>query len=204
MPQVYETTGATPYEVIYGSPQRVYPGGLALDPSELGENSDTVKAGTLVEIDWTNKKAHIVKTAKVYSNFTNSSDTSMQVYKNHEFRVGDYVTDDDGTNEAEITGIDRSNADYDVLEFGSTGSLGGDEAAGNIVEQTDGSNSIKYTPDGVCTISQFVEDQSNSNIGVAVADMATVLKAGLPYPLADGSLSSSNHITTLEPKILFI
>lgn len=204
MPQVYKTVGETPYEVFHGVPLKDYPGGVAVDPFELGENSDVVKQGTLVEVDWSNKTAHIVKTAKVYSDFTNASDSTMQVYKNHEFREGDYVTDDDGTNQAKIFGIDRSNADYDVFDFGSTGSLGGDEAAGNIVEQTDGSNSIKYTPNGVVYTSKYVEDQSTSNIGVAVAINAVIYEAGLPYPLADGSLCNSNHKTTLEPQITFV
>lgn len=198
--QVYKTEG-TVAKNIFHKILKDYPGGVAVDPSELGVNSNVLKKGTLLEVDWTNRKGHIVKTAEVHANYTDASDTGVQVKKGHEFLVGDNVFD--GTADAAITSIDRTNADYDILDFGAAASLSGDIAAGSIIEQGDGAAAAKYTPNAIAGTEEYVEDRTSSNISTAAIIGGVVYKDNLPYPMDDGT-TVSDHKGSLEPEITFI
>jgi len=132
----------------------------------------------------------------------------MKVYKNHEFVTGDYLTD--GTEHAQITSVDTSNADYDKLNLGGTsvfGSGAADLSAGDIVEQADGASATyKYTPNAVCYGEAYVEDRNSSNVAVAAAINAKVIQNNLPYPLTTSSStgSGSNQKGALETQITFL
>lgn len=202
--QVYKEKGTKPVVIFHGTPLKDYPGGVAVDPSELALESNLLKKGTLLYVDWANKKGHIVKTAELYGAYTDASDDHMKVKKNQEFLVSDYVTD--GTNEAQITSIDTTNADYDKLIFGAAASFGVDLAAGDIVEQGDGAAAYKYTPNAVASVAVYVEDRTASNIMTGAAINAKVIEDNLPYPLTTSAStgSASDQKGTLEPQITFL
>lgn len=197
---VYKETG-TVENVIFHKILKDYPGGVSVDPSELGENSEVLKKGTMLSLDWANKKAHIVKTAKVYAAYDDSADSQIQVDKGHEFKVGDYVYG--GTDDEAITSIDRSNADYDILNFDGTASLGADLSADQIIEAGSGSNAAEYTVDVLCAADIYVHDKTASNVFVPVVLNGMVYQNALPYWIDDGT-TVSDHIGTLEPQITFL
>jgi hypothetical protein len=93
-------------------------GGFVLDDSVLTAD-ETISAGQPVGFDESTRKAKVVKVAQVYENATNSA-TTIKVYKNHHFKVGDYIAKTAGGAAYAITAIDSSNASYDVLTVGTT------------------------------------------------------------------------------------
>lgn len=109
---------------------KILPGGYGLN-NELPVGT-IVRRGTPVRI-YNGFKADLCKTATVLSGGTT---TSPRIGKGNLFQVGDVVfkVGSDGTVSRSITSIDRSNADYDVLTFGSA--LTGLVADDAIVEAT--------------------------------------------------------------------
>ncbi|MFW6145229.1 MAG: hypothetical protein ACOC4Y_00380 [bacterium] len=203
--QVYEEKGEVQLPIFHGRILKDYPGGIAVNPDQLGEGHDVIKKGTLLEVDYSARTAEIVKTAELQAGYDDSDDDHMKVLKNHEFQVGEYVGD--GTNNAEITSIDKSNSDYDKLEFGGTTEFGTDLSEGDIVEKySDTDSALANTPNAVCGTEVLIKDKSASNAMVSAVINAKVHESNLPYPLTTSSSggSDSDHKGDLEPDITFI
>lgn len=107
-------SGRTPE--IWRGECKILPAGYKLN----GTVSDgtVIRRGTPVHINTGNLTADLCKTAVVVSGGTT---TKPRIAKGNLFEVGDVVTKNNGDGSASraITAIDRSNADYDVLTFGS-------------------------------------------------------------------------------------
>mgnify|MGYP001024306337 CR=1 FL=1 len=106
--------------------------------------------------------------------------------KNHEFVVGDKITDSALSGAAiAITEIDTSNANYDVLTVGTT--LGHAMLDGEcLVQATDtaaaGSAALKYTPVAIALNSV---DLTVDNQGCGLLRRGTVNTSLLPYSVDD-------------------
>lgn len=91
-------------------------GGGTIAKSDLVQ-TDELKAGVVVGV--ASGLYHKVKTAKVHTAI-GATDVALKVYKGHDFKVGDFVTDSALSKKAyAITVIDYSNADYDTLTIGT-------------------------------------------------------------------------------------
>lgn len=102
---------------------KTLPGDFALtNPPADGE---IVRKSTPIKVDFDNMQATICKVVKIVSGGTTSA---PRVQKGSAVVVGDELTI--GENSKEITAIDKSNADYDVLtlEAALTGATNGAEA----------------------------------------------------------------------------
>lgn len=113
------------------------PGGVTVYTADLGGNA--LLEGTPLSKP-SNGVSHVVKTAKVLTNATNSA-TTYDVAKGHHFKVGQYIGN--GTKAQEITAIDKSNAAKDVITV--TATLGVALTAGDVLVECSGTNqAAKY------------------------------------------------------------
>lgn len=98
---------------IWRGEAKILPGGFKPD-KEMPVGTILRKAVPLY-VDFDNMTAAICKTAKVLAG---STTTKVRVAKSHYFTVGDHVAKHgSGSASPAITSIDKSNADYDVLNF---------------------------------------------------------------------------------------
>lgn len=139
---------------------------------------------------------HVLKTAMVSEA---GSGTSYKIAKNHLFGVGDFVTvggDLSGASE-EITAIDKSNTDYDVLTLVATI---GEAAKGKVLvqakdKQAAGSAALPYEGEVVLTMSKVDLTVANQQSGLLVR--GTVNGACMPFPVDKG-------LKALMPFIRFV
>ena len=92
-------------------------GGVSINVSEL--NVDYLPEGTVIGKADSNGISHVVKFAKVQANAANDA-TSIQIYKGHNFKVGDIVMAVENGKAYAITAIDTSNSGYDAITVGTT------------------------------------------------------------------------------------
>lgn len=90
----------------------IFNSGYNITASTLQPESTWIKKGTLVGVDRATGLATLVKTAKIESGGTASA---PRVDKKHEVVVGDLLTD--GYIVRQVSAVDTSNSDYDVLTF---------------------------------------------------------------------------------------
>lgn len=93
-------------------------GGFTLDRTGIAEGA-LLAAGTPIWYDESTRMAKIIKTAILNANALNN-DTSYQVKKNSGLVVGEFVAGVKGGPAHTITGINTSNADYDVVTLDAT------------------------------------------------------------------------------------
>lgn len=91
-------------------------GGVSVNTAELTQ--DWLAEGTPLSAP-VNGICHVVKVAKVQANASNSA-TDIQIYKGHNFKVGDIVFAVASGKAYAITAIDTSAAGYDVITVGTT------------------------------------------------------------------------------------
>jgi len=162
------------------------PGGLTVAQADFQSDTEEMLEGALIGVD-ANGLGHIFKTAELYEDETDA-ETDYKVLKDHEFVVGDFITDSglDGAAYA-ITEIDTSNNDYDVLTVGTT--LGHAMSEGECLVQATaeaaaGSAALKYTLKGIA-MDQVDLTDDNDNLGCGVLVRGTVNESLMPYPVDD-------------------
>jgi hypothetical protein len=175
-------------------------GGCTLNKSELKNGaSGYMSEGILIHLD-NLKLGHLVKTCQAWTSFTDSA-TGIKVYKNHEFKAGDVITNTALTTiSRNIIDIDTSAISYDLLNigsgFGASGLFGSVliEALSSGVSGMDAS--YKYSPDAI-GLSESPVDMARLNSGFALMVRGTVREANIPYPVDD-------TIKALFPLIRFV
>lgn len=124
------------------------PGGVTVAVTDLTQSS--LAAGTVIGAD-NNGLYHVVKTFKMQANAADDAVT-YRVYKGHNGKVGDIISQKPGAKAYGISAIDTSNAAYDVLTVPTT--LGVALTAGDVIVQANavaaGNTSVlKYNPFGL-------------------------------------------------------
>ena len=172
------------------------PGGACILKSDFKSDSTVMQEGALLGIDNTGIY-HIVKTAKVW-NDTVLSASGILVYDNHEFKVGDIVTNSLKTAIAQpIVSIDTTNRDYDVFSFAS--GLGFALAESDVLIQAaaSGINSpYKYIPVAVAIADEPV-NLLNQNNGCGLLTSGRVKEDLMPYYV-------DSNLKALLPSIRFV
>lgn len=108
---------ATSAPVVFQQVYETAQGGFTLDETVLAADS-TVNAGTVIGFDESSRKAKVAKFA-VNKNASSTNDTTYEVFKGHNLAVGMSVKVSGGSAQA-ITGIDKTNANHDVITVGTT------------------------------------------------------------------------------------
>lgn len=111
-------TSATQGVPVFNGKVETVSGGFKLDTSVLPADA-YVEPGMPLGFDESTRIAKVVKLAIVQANATNSA-TDIRVKKGHLFQVGDNVGAAVGGAAYDITAIDTSAADYDVLTVSTT------------------------------------------------------------------------------------
>jgi len=164
------------------------PGGVLLMASSLKSGTEEIGAGTIIGEDSGNAgQYHIVKTAKLQANATNSA-TDYRVLKGHQFKVADIISTKDvaSCKAYAITSITETETAYDTLTVGTT--LGVTMTAANgivlvqvaAVDSSGGVSVPKYTPKAV-TRDTVEVDESLNNIWVGAIVRGTFNESLLPF-----------------------
>lgn len=146
-----------------------------------------VQAGSVLGFDEATRVATLIKSATVVE-AANSSATAYKVAKGHGFIVGDFIGN--GGNSKDITAIDTSNADYDVITPSAT--LGAAAEGANLFQAKAASASAAapiVTPKGLLYKSVIVPADDYVFVDVVlrgtvyarrIPGVADVIKAELP------------------------
>ncbi len=152
-------------------------GGASLNVTRLdnlthNDNVDKrwLKAGAPVYFDHATRVAELCKTAK----YLGGTSTAIRVYKEHHFKVGDFLND--GTNCSLIESIDSSNAAYDVLNVNSALATTGTVYFEGTVTGTNAT--LAYTPNGLLKNDAWIYD---GNASAEIVTMGTVREDALTY-----------------------
>jgi hypothetical protein len=166
-------------------------GGFRLDTSVL-PSGNTVLAGTPIDYDESTRIASVVKTAIMNASATNVA-TTLQVKKNHQFKVGDFIASVVGGAAYAITIIDQSNAAFDTLTIGTT--LGVTLNAGDVLFQS------SATGASAAVYSKSARGLLYADTDVATgADVAVVIRATV-YQRRIAGITTA--IKALVPNIFF-
>nr|CAI9750597.1 hypothetical protein GPVRGNEL_GPVRGNEL_CDS_0005 [Caudoviricetes sp.] len=176
---------------------KMLPGGFK--PKNNIATGTVLHRGVLVEVDFEEMSAAVIKVAKILAG---STTTKPRIAKGHLFAIGDVVTKNgDGSKTPTITAIDTTNADYDTLTLSDayTGLAENDV----IVESkavSSGSASAKYTPNMV--VGAVKEFNGKGLPTIDAAYEAVVLYPSLDFPLLSEWLNGC--CLKSNPNILFI
>lgn len=166
------------------------PGGCVVEKDDFKIDSTEMKEGALLGTD-ANGIYHLTKTAEVWTNAA-SGDTSVKIYKEHEFKTGEILinTARTGTSRA-ISAIDStSSISYDDLELGSA--LGVAVAVGDILVQVSTAGVpgavaiLSYSPVAIAT---NPVDLLKDNTGCGLLVRGRVKESLMPYPI-DASIKA--------------
>jgi hypothetical protein len=179
----YETPEACRYNRCVQKIFEDIPGGCVLKKSELKNGaSGFLNEGILISLDSLGL-GHLVKTCKLWSDVSSSA-TGINVYKNHEFKAGDIVTDTIKTATARnILFIDTSSVNFDLFNIGS--GFGIDLITGSILIQASASgvnSDYKYSPDAI-GISELPVNLALKNNGFGLLVRGRVKEDLMPYPV---------------------
>jgi hypothetical protein len=119
-------------------------GGVSVNITELG--GDYLNEGAVLSAPVAGI-CHVVKIAEVVAE-VGSTDKTIKVKKEHNFKVGDFIMADEGAKAYAITSIDTTNNSYDSITIGTA--IGTIPAGGFIIEaaaqSADTSSALKYIP----------------------------------------------------------
>lgn len=168
-------------------------GGGTIARAELKGTIDELPPLVVVGRD-SNGLYHVVKTAQVTA-VASADAISIQVAKNHVFKIGEAVTIGGkltGASEL-ITAIDKSNAGYDIITVAATI---GAVAIGDVLVLAEAKAAakaakFKYTPE-VITMNKVDVTVANQQSGLLVR--GTVNEAVMPYPIDDAIKSMLHFI----------
>jgi hypothetical protein len=163
-------------------------GGFRLDTSVL-PTGNTVQAGTPIGYNEATRLASVVKTAIMNAAATNVA-VSLQVKKNHQFKVGDYVAFTVGGAAYAITAIDTTtSALFDTFTIGTT--LGVVLSIGDVLFQSSatGASAAVYAVSARGLVYQDVDVATGADVSVTIkgtvyerriAGVTAAIKALLP------------------------
>lgn len=168
-------------------------GGGTIARAELKGTIDELPPLVVVGRD-SNGLYHVVKTAQVTA-VASADAISIQVAKNHVFKVGEAVTIGGALTGASelITAIDKSNAGYDIITVAATI---GAAAIGDVLVLAEAKAAakaakFKYTPE-VITMNKVDVTVANQQSGLLVR--GTVNEAVMPYHIDDAIKSMLHFI----------
>ena len=163
------------------------PGGCVVEKDDFKIDSTEMKEGALLGTD-ANGIYHLTKTAEVWTNAA-SGDTSVKIYKEHEFKVGEILinTSRTGTSRV-ISAIDStSSISYDELTLEAA--LNVAVAVGDILIQAAASGSAAgflYSPVAIAT---NPVDLLKDNTGCGLLVRGRVRESLMPY-LVDSTIKA--------------
>lgn len=163
------------------------PGGVTFVPGDLKSATVEVKAGAVIGEDGSTELWHLVKTAVVQTEVAGAAIT-VQVEKNHEFKVEDFITN--GAVSTAITVIDDSNSAFDTITITATLDATVAVPIGTVLYQgTDAGVTPKYPADAILRDTAEVKDEKGNllgNIFAGAVVRGTVDESELPYSVTDG------------------
>ena len=178
------------------------PGGVTLKASDLKTATEELEAGAIIGEDGsTSGLYHLIKTAEVYEDV--SSGTDIKVEKEHEFKVGDFISN--GNSSSAITAIDADETAYDTITVTNGFACNdGDILYQSTSEGTEAADvALKYTPSAITknTVAKITYTASGSrtetNVTVAAVVRGTVNESLLPFVV------HADIKTALTDRILF-
>lgn len=187
---------------------KILPGGFK--PKNTIPVGNKVRRGTLLEVNFEELSAAVIKVATVLSGGTTKA---PRIGKGHHFAVGDVVAKvGDGTKSPTITAIDTSNSDYDIITL--TAAITGLAENDVIIESTEyqaasgeGADATaevlaepKYTPNMV--VGAVFENTGKGLPAISAAYEAVVLYPSLTFPILSDWLTGV--CLKSNPNILFI
>lgn len=176
---------------------KMLPGGFK--PKNTIATGTVLHRGVLVEVNFEEMSAAVIKVAKVLAGGTT---TKPRIAKGHLFAIGDVVTKNgDGSKTPTITAIDTTNEDYDTLTLSAayTGLAEKDVIVESEAVES-GTASAKYTPNMV--VGAVKEFNGKGLPTIDAAYEAVVLYPSLSFPLLDEWLNGC--CLKSNPNILFI
>ena len=191
--QIYKSLGTVGKKVIRAVLEDI-PGGITLISADLKTATTEVLLGALVEYTESDGTCHLVKTAEVYSTYTAAA-TTIKVKKNHEFVVGDFISN--GLVATAITAIDTTTstlyddltitaaldvediaADY-VLYQGASETTAGATAATALVEDVADATLTLSVPDGTNRIKMIISQNGSDALAVTFTESTKTLAIAL-------------------------
>lgn len=180
--------------VFWRGEAKVLPGGFK--PAVDYAHGTILRQGSLVNVNFTNRTATVIKYAEVVSGGTTQK---PRVKKGHFFTGGETITKvGDGKASPKVSSVDTSNTEYDVLNLSAayTGLAAGDF----IVESTDFSSSIdaveKYEPNAVVAADIIVDATKGIPTIDAAYEANVILDLSYNVPsqwLSGGIALRANH-----------
>ena len=156
------------------------PGGGVVEKDDFKTASTGMKEGALLGVD-SSGIYHLVKTAMVAGALPASGFTTVMVYNNHEFKVGDYLQNTSNTASGVlITAVAASGTSTDVISFASGLSVAV-AASGLLIQAATGDTralGFLYTPVAIAT---NPVDLTADNTGCGLLVRGRVRTSQLPY-----------------------
>lgn len=182
-------TGSIPVFQGDGDDIQVYQGGFLLDMANLAVGQ-VIPAGTPLVLDEQARTAVALPVAVLYANAANNA-TTYQIQKNSRLQVGQNFAASVGGNAEPITGIDTSNAAYDVVTVGTT--LGVALNAGQFLfaSTAAGANAAALP---ACNGLLLDETTADANVSVSAVLRGTVYARRVPYSADLAALPGLRHI----------
>ncbi len=138
---------------------------ITLTSSPVQPDNGRILKGTIV----VNDGSVVYKSGKAYAAL--SAGTSLKLYKDHSFGVGDHLFD--GSTDLTISAIDSSNDDYDTLTLSGNATLTKEE----VVYST---NAGAVASTGLGVVTESVVFESGDNIYLSITDVATLDISKMP------------------------
>ena len=183
-------TSDTRQNIVFQSKLEDLPGGLCISVADLTQAA--VEVGTPVGKD-TNGLGHVIKTAKMQANATNSA-TDYRVEKGHNFKVGNFFTSGLLKKAFAITAITTTETAYDTITLGTTLGVAvseGDVMLEALAQATGNTSAYKYTPVGLVGMAFDVEALDNPFTQVVVR--GSVIESLCP-PIHSDIKTTLSHI----------
>lgn len=185
-------------------------GGISFTVADLKTVTTEVKAGAVVGEDGsTAGKWHLIKTAKLQAK-ANANVTSIRVEKNHEFKVGEFITNRQVS--TEITGITITETDYDTIALTATLDAIAEIPVGTVLYQGSSETSNTATastaqviddttekldisnPRGINRCKITIEQNSGDTLVISATDGNLLIK------LAD-TTAASNNVAAIQTAV---
>lgn len=160
-------------------------------------NGDVIMRGAFLHVDFSDMSAAIVKVGKVADGGTA---TKPRVSKNNNFAVGDVVAKfgADSATTTTVVSIDRSNAEYDVVEIAASLTL----ATGDFIVEADStSKEQKYVANAVLAADLEIKGHGIMTIDASY-DCILIKSICAPFP-ADWLIGDGYGLKA-NPNILII
>jgi hypothetical protein len=180
-------------------------GGVTVIIADLVSGTLELAAGTVLGEEGVTGKYHVVKTAKLHADATNVA-TTYQVKKNHQFKVGDFITTKDvaSTKAYAITVIDTVTgaAVYDIITVGTTLGTAMTAANGVVLNQAaaqdavGGASLYKYVPKSI--LGENISWVAGGNAFGSAVVRGTMKESLLPY------FVNTDIKTNLTARLMFL